>query len=339
VNRRILALNLIELGIHRLGDADIRGPLGLEHAEGGRRASVEPRDGANLRDAVVHVRDLAQPDGSAAACDDLSIRQILRALGAAEDANRLLSAAHLRAAARRVQIQRPELIVHLDRGQPQRLQARGVELDADLPAHAAAARDLCNPRNRQQALGDGVVDEPAELLGSLSGGGDRVIGDRVPVRILALHQRLHDAERQIAPHLRHGIAHVRHGAIDGRADLELQEDVDGPLDDVGGDVANIADARDRPLHLLSDLRLHFGGGCPGLADGDADYRIGDVRIEIDGQPEECHDAEEEQHHEQHDRRDRVTDRPGGKVLHELAAPTALAAPPAPSATGLTVSPT
>src|ERR1700683_3703131 len=42
-------------------------------------------------------------------------------------------------------------------------------------------------------------------------------------------------------------------------------------------------------------------------------------MEIDGQADECHGAEEEQHHEQDDRRDRVANRPGGNVLHELPA--------------------
>ena len=180
VNRRILDANLLELGVDRFRDADIRGAFRLVDAKGGCRAPVEPREGTHLCDAVVHVRDLAQPHRTAAARDDLSIGQILRGPRAAEHANRLLSAADLRAAARGVQIQRPQLIVDFHRRQSERLQARRVELDSDLPAHPAAARDLCNPRHGQEALGHGIVDEPAELLGRVTGGGHRVIGNRIP---------------------------------------------------------------------------------------------------------------------------------------------------------------
>jgi len=50
LDRRILALNLGELGLYGLGDADIRGALALNTPKA-VGAPVEPRDGANLGDA------------------------------------------------------------------------------------------------------------------------------------------------------------------------------------------------------------------------------------------------------------------------------------------------
>ncbi len=111
VHGRDSRLDLVEFGLHRLGHAHVRGALGFEDAEGGRRAAVEPRDGAHLRDAVVHVGDFAQAHRIAAGHDDLRVRQRLRRLGAAQHADRLLAAAHLGPAAGGIHVERAQLLV------------------------------------------------------------------------------------------------------------------------------------------------------------------------------------------------------------------------------------
>ncbi len=225
LHRRVFGSNFLEFRIHRPRHADIRGALGLEHAEGGRRPPVQPGNGADFRDAVVHVGDLAQTERAAAACDDLGIRELGRRFGAAQHPDRLLAPAHLRAAARRIEIQGPQLLVDLDRGEAQRLQARRIELDANFPADAAAAGNLRHAGDREQALGHGIVDEPTELFRRARRGGHGVVGDRIAVDALALNQRLHDAQWKVVPHFRHCVAHIGDGPIDGRADLELEEDI------------------------------------------------------------------------------------------------------------------
>ena len=192
--------------------------------------------------------------------------EVLRRLRAAQHADRLLAAADLGAAAGGVEVQRAQLLVNLDRGDAERLHARRIELDADLAADAAAARHLRDAGDVEQALGDRVVDEPGELLRGERGGADRVIGDRVAVDVHPLDERLLDALRQIDAHLGDRVAHVGDGAIDGRADLELDEDVDLALDDPGGDVVDVADAGDGALDLLRDLRLDLRRRGAGLRD-------------------------------------------------------------------------
>ena len=71
------------------------------------------------------------------------------------------------------------------------------------------------------------------------------------------------------------------------------------------------------------------GAAPGCEMIDVHERIGDIGVQIDRQANKGDDAEKEQHHEQHDRRDGVANGPGGNILHEL---------PAVFRTGLTTSP-
>src|SRR6202041_28981 len=158
--------------------------------------------------------------------------------------------------------------------------------------------------------------EPAELRGRHVRGGHRVVRKRAAVDVYAGHQRFEYSLRQVIADFRHGVANIRHRAIDGRADFELQGDVDLALDDEGGDIAHIADARYGPLHLLGDLRLHFRGRRAGLGNIDVDDGKGNVRIQIDRHADERHHTEKEQHHEQNDRRDRMANGPGGDISHD-----------------------
>jgi hypothetical protein len=63
-------------------------------------------------------------------------------------------------------------------------------------------------RDRQQALGDGVVDEPRQLLDRHVVGGDREEGDRVGRLSRLDHLRFEDAVRQFAPHLVDRVLHL-----------------------------------------------------------------------------------------------------------------------------------
>ena len=73
------------------------------------------------------------------------------------------------------------------------------------------------------------------------------------------------------------------------------------------------DAARRGLDALGDLRLQLARRGARLADRDIGDREIDVRVVVDVQPHEADDAGERQRQEQHDRRHRVADRPGGDV--------------------------
>ena len=269
VQRGRLGLDLAEFGLHRLEYGDIRCAFCLEHAERGGRPAVQARDAAHFLDAVVHVGYFPQAEGPSAAGHDLRIRQGFGRLRAAQDANGLFAAAHLGPAPRRIEIERPHLLVDLEGRQSQRLHTAGIELHPDLSADAAAARHLRHSGEGQKSLGDAAVDGPAELFGREGRGGYGVVRNGIAIDVDALHLRFHDSLGQLTSHFGHGIPHIGYGPIDGRADLKFDVDFDGTFYDVGDDVADVADAGDRAFHFLRNLRLHFRRRGSRLGDGDA----------------------------------------------------------------------
>ncbi len=263
----------------------------------------------------MHIRDVLQLHDAPARHRDPGLTEIECRFRATEDADRLLAATHLRATAGRIDVELTQLLVDLDRRDAERLHARGIELDAYLPVHAAAARHLGDALDREQALRDRVVDEPGQFLRRHVGGADGEIADRAALHVIALHHRLFDAVRQFAAHLGHGVAHVVDGPVDRCADLELDESQTLSFDRARGDFAHVADARHCAVDLLHHLGLDLGRRSAGLGDADHHQREGDVRIEVDRQANEGADTEEQQHQEHDERQDRVPDRPGGNVLH------------------------
>ncbi len=119
------------------------------------------------------------------------------------------------------------------------------------------------PCNRQQSLGDRIVDEPRQLLLAHSGGADRVIDDRTPVDVDSFDLRLQDSLWQFGTHACDSIAHVAGGAIHRRADLKLDDGLCDPLGRPRGDVLDVADVGYATLDLLQNLRLDLGGAAPG----------------------------------------------------------------------------
>ena len=270
----------VDLTRHGLITVTSEEPLALKHAERGRVAAIETRNAADLGHAVVHIGDVAQPRDAPAGQGDACLPELQRGRRATEHANRLFAAADLQAPARRVEVDLPQLLIDVDGRDPERLHARRIELHADLAIDAAAALHLGDAVDRQQSLGDCVVDEPAELfLGHLCGA-DGVVYERSAFDVDALHQGFLDALGQIAAHLGDGIAHVGHGTIDRCADLELDIDQRRPFERGGSDVLDVADARDRAFDLLDDLGLDLRSGQRLAAlTGDLDQRKGNVRAD------------------------------------------------------------
>ena len=91
--------------------------------------------------------------------------------------------------------------VHFHRREPERLHAAGSS-STRISRSTPPPRCTCaTPLTCKQALGDGVVDEPAELLFRHVGRADGVIDERAALDVDALDQRLLDPFRQVAADL------------------------------------------------------------------------------------------------------------------------------------------
>ena len=90
---------------------------------------------------------------------------------------------------------------------------------------AALAGDRGDALDAEQALGDRIVDVPAQLLERHVGGFGGDEHDRIAGDVDALDLRLEDAVGQVAADLGDRVADVVDGAVGRGADLELDEGV------------------------------------------------------------------------------------------------------------------
>ena len=318
---RIRAADIGKLRLDAVQRRDVGKTLGLVDPEQRRRPAVEPGDAAHLGDAVTHIGDVRQAHETSARNLDLRAAEGKCGGRAAEHADRLLAAGQLRPATGGVLVQCTQRLVDLDRSDAEGLHAARVEVDADLAIDPTAALDLRDAGDTEQALGDGVVDEPRNALGRAGGRADGILHDGAAFDVHALYLRLEDALWQLGADAGDRIAHIADRAVDGRADPELDEDPGLALDGARLDVAHADHGGDRTLDLLHDLLFDLDRRGPRLLDEDRDRRERDVGIEIHRQADEGDDADEGQHHKHDDRRDRVADRPGRHVLHGFSLPS------------------
>ena len=153
----------------------------------------------------------------------------------------------------------------------------------------------------------------------MSGGSDREIGDRLARGRFLLHEGLEDAVRKLAADLVDRVLHFVHRLIDVGPDLELDDGVGGAFAGGRADAADAGQGANRGFHLLRDLVLDLARGSTRLADAGNDDRKLDVRIVLHVHAHEADDARQRQADEEHDRDDRVADRPGRDVpeVHTL----------------------
>jgi len=217
-----------------------------------------------------------------------------------------------------VEVQGAQLQVDLSCRDAERLHARRVEFHADLTTDAAAAADLGHTCHGKQALAHRIVHEPGQVLIGECARAHRVRDDLVAIDVEPLDGRFLDPGGQIHAHLGDRIAHIGHCTVNGRTDVELDEDTRLALNRERNDVVDVAHARYGGFDLLHDLGFDLLGRGTRLVDLHQHQREGDVRVERYRQPQERDRAHEQQHDEQHDRRDGVADCPGGNVLHGIA---------------------
>ncbi len=215
--------DLFDLGPHGVEDRDVRRALGFEHAKRRRRPAIQPGDGTDFTDAVTNDRDVAQAREPSPGKHDARVAERLWRVRAAQNADRLLAASHLRTSAGRVDVELAKLLIDLNGSDPERLHTSRVQLDANLTVDATAARNLGHACDRQEALRHGVIDEPGKSFLGHFWRADGVIDDGAAVDIDPVNLRFLDSIRQIRSHFRHCVAHIRDRTVDRCADLELNE--------------------------------------------------------------------------------------------------------------------
>ena len=254
-------------------------------------------------------RRTLRPRGS----DDRGGGEVFHRLLAGQRADRLLAPADLAAAAGQVDVGGPELPVDVAGGDAEGEQPVGIERDADLALDAAEALDLRDALHALQRAHHGVVDEPGQLLGRHARRACRVGDDRQALDLDARDDRLVDGARQLGADARDGVLHVVERAVL----VDLQAELDGgdrrAFGDRRGLVLDAVDAGDGVLDLLGDLHLELGRRGARLVDAHLHDRHVDVGKARDRQLAEADVAERHQHHEQHQRRHRLADRPGRDV--------------------------
>src|SRR4029078_3627040 len=204
--------------------------------------------------------------------DDVGLRQVISRAGIAEDPDRLLGAGDLGAAARGIEVGLAQLRIDLCSRDALRLQRGWVEDDPDLAVDAAFAGDGRDAVDAEQALGNRIVDVPAELLKAHVGrfGGDEQ--DRVAGNVDPVDLRLKDTVRQVAPDLGNRVANVVDRTIGRRADFELDVRAARAFAHKAVDLVHSSDTANRGLDFLGDLRFHFGRSGAGLRNVDFGQR-------------------------------------------------------------------
>ncbi|MCY1171288.1 hypothetical protein D9M73_113930 [compost metagenome] len=225
----------------------------------------------------------------------------------------MFGARNLRAAARRVEVDLAQLLVDLRRRQPLCRQLHRIEDDADFAVDAAIALHPGEPGDRQQFLRHGIVDVPAQLLDGEIGADRGIAGEIVTGGVGAHDLRFENALGQIAADLRDGRAHVLDRAVDRRADRELDDRLRIALGHGRIDLVDALQRSHSGFDALGNLRFQLARRGTGLRDIDDDDRKIDVRLVVHVEAAKADDASDRQHDEQHDRRDRVADRPSRDV--------------------------
>ncbi len=302
------------------GDHRVARALGARDGEGDHRRAVERGERARLGGGV---RDACRAGRGAPCGPRGSVIMV-----AARSSTVCLPASVRIACSRppisprppaRSTLRRPQLPVHVAGGDAEGEQPVGIERDADLAVDAADALDLRHALHALQRAHDRVVDEPGQLLGRHARRARRIGHDRQALDLDARDDRLFDGARQLGADARDGILHVVERAVL----VDLQPELDGrdrrAFGDRRGLVLDAVDAGDGILDLLGDLHLELGRRRARLVDAHLHDRHVDVGKARDRQLAEAHVAERHQHHEQHQRRHRLADRPGRDVpVHQRA---------------------
>ena len=284
-----------EFGLDGLGDPRIAGTARAADAEGDDGAAIEACEDARLGDRVLDLRDIVEPELAPAGDHDLGLREIGKALGGRQCADRLFLAAELGAATREIDAGRLQLPIDLGGGDSERSQTCRIEADADLAIGAADALHRADAAQSLQTADHGVVDEPREFLDRLGRGIGRVGEDRQPGDVEPADDRFVDGARQVGAHLGDGVLDVVDRAIGIGLQTELDRRGRLAVRDLRDHVLHAGDSGDAVLDPLGDLFLQLDRCGAGLRDRDRHDRDVDIRKQRDRQGAKADDAENSEH--------------------------------------------
>ena len=257
--------------------------------------------------------DFRQRDAAAVAERDLELLEIGNRLGAAQRADRLVAAAEIGAAAGHVDVGRTQRPVDVAGGGAERVQPVGVELDLDLARHAAIAVDAGDALQALQLADDRIVDEPRKLFERHGRRRDGIGQDRLPFDVDAVDDRRLGSGRQVGADALDRVLGVVDGGLRVDLEAELDDGLRGTFGDRRRDVLDAGNVGDRVLDALGDLRLKLARRDARVGHRDRDDRHVDVGEARDRQLRKAHQSKRQQHDEHQDRRNRVADRPCGKI--------------------------
>ena len=155
------------------------------------------------------------------------------------------------------------------------------------------------PANRLEPNADHFVGEVGQLADAALVRLHRDRHDRRIVRIEVLDDRLVDVRRQRPPNSGDLRLNVLLRDADVDAEVERDANVGAGLRGAGVDLLDSLNGVERLLHRLGDLAHHHVGRRTGIRRRDADDRIGDVRVLVDGQPLVADEAEDDERHHEH----------------------------------------
>ena len=194
----------------------------------------------------------------------MCLGQCIGVVRIAQNTDRLPGATHFSAPASSVDVDLAQCTVDLARGDAECLHPIGSQDDPDFAIDATKAVNLGHPVNRQQALGDRVVDEPAELLDGHVVSLDRKKCDWATYGIDFRHLRFEDAFRQRPADLINRIFHFVDAVIYVRANFKFDECAAAALACGRTDILDATDRSNRGLHPLGNLAFNLGRCCARL---------------------------------------------------------------------------
>ena len=303
--------------LHRPGDADVREALGARDLEPHDGLAVPVGEHRSFGGAVGDPRDLVEAHGLTVGQRHGEACEFVDGAHRSEHPRGLLQPVDLAAPARGVLLRRLQRRRNVRRRHAESGHQRRIERDQHLAIDAAHAGDLGDALDRQQRLGDVVVDEPRQVGVVHARRCHGVREQRRAGGSRLRHARLRHAVRQVGARLVDGVAHLVERSLRILVQREADRDAHRAVGDGRVDVVEQAERRQLVLDLARDLGLQLGRRGAVQRRGDRDRGHVHVGKVLDVEPAEPQQSERGQQDEQQHGRNRVANRPGGDV-HERA---------------------
>ncbi len=191
----------------------------------------------------------------------------------------------------------------------------GIELNAHFTCHAAHAFDGAHARNREKALGDCIVDKPAQVLvinKAFAAVFRRCRGcdkrqHHAPCRRCLCDRRVAQGTWQVGPHTCNRITHIVYCIRQRFLKNELDSDADVPVQHTGVDVLDALQRGDGVFEFACHLGFELCGCCTLERGVYCDDGQLDIREILHCAGFVCQQTRQGQQHKQHDGRNRILD--------------------------------